>query len=53
MGRRPIFKKPMTHAQYKRRYRAKLKRTQREIRKGAELRPLTREPAAATEDSKS
>jgi hypothetical protein len=38
----------MTHAQYKRRYRAKLKRTQREQRRqAAEQRRAAREAAAS------
>jgi hypothetical protein len=53
MGRPPIFKKPMTHAQYKRRYRAKLKakalaakHEQRAARKAAATRAAPTSPTA-------
>jgi hypothetical protein len=51
MGRPPIFKKPMTAAQYKRRYRRKLKAkaldAKRELRRqAAEQRRSAREAAA-------
>jgi hypothetical protein len=50
MGRKPIFKKPMTSAQYKRRWRAKVKRIAKAAKQ--EQRRIARE-AAAAENSKS